>query len=616
MKRIRFENDAKDFFSIYGSFGEVCGDVVVDNNTVTAENDLYTAFLEYENDENGVLTQNGFFRNNSENDIAINGLKSKFVFEGGDWEVYTQYGSWQNESHGMWQTLNTTISSGVHGARSSYGASPFIALWNTQTQRGYAFHLFPHTAWEMSVSKNAYDGEAGYVSVELGVHPYGLAQKLAAGEKMPLPEVICYTVQNKLDLDCHKLHKYINNRFPRREMPIIYNSWLYKFDRIDSENILSQIEKASELGAEYFVIDAGWFGNGKTWYEYRGDWHENMTYGFCGNMKKISDKVREKGMKFGCWLEIESAGENSEIIKNHPEYFIVYGGKYFLNFADADAQNHIVETVIGLIEKYNLEFIKFDFNQDLAFDRDGVALARYHDGNRDVLARIKAAHPEVYLECCAGGGLRMDLSDADLYDSYWLSDDHSPYEIMRIFRDTVLRMPPQFLEKWAAVRSLEKFEPIYNGSCDKILSAHENEWGFAIELKPSFLKGMMFGGPFGISADLNLLSDDAFKLIAENVKAIKAERSYWQNAVCRIIADSESVTAFEYYDDNMKKIKLFVFALKKQQHRITLYPFVDRNATYRIGNETVAGKELFEDGFDINLAGNYECTVCELEALS
>lgn len=615
MKRTYWEGaiDARGFFGICGDFGEVDGDVELGADRVVAKNEVYTAALEWKIDENGVLEQKGRFLNHSDHTIEINSLASRFVFSGGDWEVYTQYHYWQNESQGAWQPLHTSVTASVQSTRSCSGAAPMLAIWNKQTDRGYVFHLITHATWEMNAIRAVCGGENNCVVVELGINRRGFSKALNSGESVSLPEVICYSAARKIDLDCYKLHTYLHRRFPRRSMPIVYNSWLYRFDKIDTPSVLCQIEKAAALGAEYFVVDAGWFGNGPTWWGYRGDWYENQTSGFCGHMKEVSDQVRAHGMKFGFWLEIESAGGCSNIIQKHPEYFIRdnAGGNYFLNFANPTAASYIADTVIDLVHRYNVEFIKFDFNQDLFFDSDRNAFSDYHKGHRWVLKKIKDSCPNIYLENCASGGLRMELSDVDLFDSCWISDNHSPYVGMRIFRDTLLRMAPQFLEKWAAIRSVENFEPIYNTSNDKLLSAHECCWGFAVELTPSFLRGFMLGGPFGISADLNLLSETSFAQIRETIRQIKEERPFWQSAVCRILANSDSVFALEYYDEQMKTLKILTYSLKAQQSDVLLYPFADGTASYQCNDRILTGKELSEDGIQIKIPKNYECTISE-----
>ncbi len=92
---------------------------------------------------------------------------------------------------------------------------------------------------------------------------------------------------------------------------------------------------------------------------------------------------------------------------------------------------------------------------------------------------------------------------------------------------------------------------------------------------------------------------------------IKEERPFWQNAVCRILADSDSVFALEYYDEHMENLKILTFSLRSQQADIVLYPFADSNASYQCGDRVLTGKELHEDGMNVPISGNYACTISE-----
>ena len=615
MNRIHKGQTARGFFNIGGSFGEVFGSVLASEEKIVAKNDIYCATLDIEKHESGVSVQTGSFKNVSDKEIIVKTLMSRFVFPGGEWEVYTQYNGWQNESKGVWQDLNTKITAEVGSVRSSAGAVPFMALWNKATNRGFAFHLLAHSSWEMSASKTFDNttGEKSYVVIDLGISRKNFNVKLEAGEEIEIPKVLFYSVENKLDLDSYKLQGYYRQRTKKSEMPIVYNTWLYKFDRIDFENVQSQIKKAAEIGAEYFVIDAGWFGKGKEWWGSKGDWKENMTFGFKGRMREVSQMIRDAGLKFGFWLEIESAGNEADILEQYPDYFIEYNGMYFLDFANPKACEYITDKVAELVERFDAKYIKFDFNQDMLCDKAEKAFLDYHKGHRQVMRAIRERCPEVYLENCASGGLRMDLTDADLFDSYWISDNHSPYEGMRIYKETLRRMPPQMMEKWATIRSVSDFEPNYMSTKDKILSSHDCAWFFAVELKRSFLNGFIKGGPFGISTDLNLLSADTFEFIKNAIAEYKNEREFWRNAVCRIIADSDSVYSFEYSSPDFDEIKILTFSEKRNISSIIVYPVLDFDAEYEINGKTVSAADIKENGIDIEIADNFECAKLELK---
>ncbi|MBO6365808.1 alpha-galactosidase, partial [Enterococcus faecalis] len=176
-----------------------------------------------------------------------------------------------------------------------------------QTNRGIAFHLIPNSSWEIAVSMNAIPGLHSYIQVEMGIDSDNLALSVNPGEEVNMPGIIYYEFKSKIDMDCWKLHRYCTDNMRYRKVPVMYNTWLYKFDKLSVENVKCQIQPAKDLGCEYFVIDAGWFGINPVWARGIGDWTESLTFGFKGNMIEIADAVRQSGMKFGLWLEIERA---------------------------------------------------------------------------------------------------------------------------------------------------------------------------------------------------------------------------------------------------------------------------------------------------------------------
>ena len=86
--------EAKGFFRGYGSFGEICGDVTREGNTVSRETGDYRITCRYEADEYGVFTRTDSFRNISDKPLDLRALRSRFVFDGGEYQVYTQVLNW------------------------------------------------------------------------------------------------------------------------------------------------------------------------------------------------------------------------------------------------------------------------------------------------------------------------------------------------------------------------------------------------------------------------------------------------------------------------------------------------------------------------------------------
>ena len=598
------KTDAKNIWGIYGSFGSLCGEAYIDGKGCKLCANGYEVEENTEVDEFGVARRTGFFKNTSDSPIIINGLSSKFLFDGGEYEVYTQYNGWQNESRGAWQPLVTGVSVSVESVRTSMGAAPVIALWNCRINRGMVFHLLPYYAWEMSVRRICNGDESTSISVDIGMNAKLLALPLAPNEKTELPEIVYYQFENKTDLDCYKLHNFCNKHFPRREMPIIYNTWLCRFDKLSYENVRNQIEPAARLGCEYFVIDAGWFGNGTDWTDSRGDWEENLTGALRGHMADISDEVRKNGMNFGFWLELESASPNSKIIKSAPDFYIAYNGCFFFNFNNAAACEYLIKSVCGLIEKYNARFLKLDFNQDMLEDEQNSAFLRYLSGYYSFIRRLKSEYPNIYIESCASGGMRTNLSLCRDFDSIWFSDNQSVNEGLRIYKDTVLRMPPQMIEKWAVIRSLPGIPDYNSDNPERIISTNDATWEFTESVHISTLKAFLLGGPVGFSCDLNSISQSTLDELFEFVKQYKQDRDFWKTAVCRILTDTDSMLVLQYGDIDFNKIVLAVICGKTQQRNVCVYPKTDICSEYRIGDEVVSGADISDKGLNIPLIGN------------
>lgn len=600
---------AAALWNVVGSFGKLSSEVTEEANAFFASNGRMTAEATVAEGEYGVCVRTDKVKNIASQPVDCYALSSRFTLDGGEYEVYTQYNGWQNESLGGWQSLVSAISVRNTGLRNTQSAAPFAVLWNLQTNRGVAFHVNAYSAWEMRISRICTGGEAAYIEVEIGIQQDGLCLPLAPGGEVELPEILYYDVYNKTDMDCWRLHSYMNLHHPRREMPVIYNSWLYRFDRFTYEDILEQIEKAAQLGVEYFVIDAGWFGDGEKWWWARGDWEENQSFGFKGRMQEAADAVRARGMKFGFWLEPECALNNTRAVAAHPEYYIQNEDKpvWLLDFSKEEAVTFIFEKTCQLIERYGAEFIKFDFNTDLVFDETHTGFTAYFKGYIRYIQMLRQRYPGLYMENCASGGTRMSLRDGKFFDSFWLSDDQSPYNSLRIFKDTLLRMPPQWIECWTSVRSVKDLSPRYGerAYADKLLSTNDATWNDVTGVHMSFLQGLLAGSPIGLSFDLSAITDTVFSELKAFIARFKEKRAFWQRAVCHILTDTETMLVLEFRDPDFSNIEVVVFTKKAMQSNLCVYPVLDNGGSYSLQEEIRSAGDILKHGIDFPVHENY-----------
>ena len=212
------------------------------------------------------------------------------------------------------------------------------------------------------------------------------------------------------------------------ELPVIFNDYMNcLFADPTTEKELPLIDAAAEAGAEYFVIDAGWFseleGGDGAWWSSIGVWKES-SWRFPNGLIEVIDYIRSKGMKPGLWIEIEGIGPDSEIGKTLPDdWFFQINGKrtvehyrWQLDFRNPDVRKFADETLEEVVNKYDLKYLKVDYNINAGLGTDwnaesvGSGLLGHCRAYLSWLDAFLARHPDVVIENCASGGQRMDYA--------------------------------------------------------------------------------------------------------------------------------------------------------------------------------------------------------------
>ncbi len=594
-------NEAVEYWEMFGSFGHAEGKVKHEGGTTSLVRDDIVV-TSVEDVDGGVTHRRTTLKNASSKPITATCLLDSFPLEEGDWEVYTQAGCWENESRGAWQPLNTAVEVRNPSMRTCNGSAPMIAVYNRQTGRGRVYHLLSDTAYELHALRVNHGGNRSTVRVETGMDSRQLAYRLAPGEEAVLPEVVTYEFTNRLDLDCHRLHAWWHRHFPGRRPAALYNTWLYRFDKIDTPSLLRQVERAAAMGLEYFVIDAGWFGPAADWCSVRGEWKELPNGHLGGRMAEISAAVRKAGMKFGFWVEAESVAADCSIAKEHPEW-VMPGG--FYDFTNPAAFEHLVETVCALLKKYEASFLKFDFNQNLEYDRSGRAFADYNRAYRRFVREIRRRNPGVYIEGCASGGYMMDMGWGREFESFWLSDNQSPHDGFRIAKETMLRLAPRQIERWIVAQTLKCGQPDYGGRDSRILATEDATWTRAGTYHTSYIDSFLAGGTPGFSCDLAAFSEDDFNHFKDYVAQFKKDAAFWQTAVGRILCDTGKVTVLQYSDEVLSDVRIVVATERVQQNSVRVFPVLDPAGNYEVDGKRRTAAEIARDGIVVGVG---DCT--------
>jgi len=240
----------------------------------------------------------------------------------------------------------------------------------------------------------------------------------------------------------------------KSQRPIHFNTWEACYFQQTEQRMLTLVDEAAELGAERFILDDGWMQDRTSDQRGLGNWTPCVNR-YPNGLEPIISAVRAKKMQFGLWIEPEMVNEDSHIFREHPDWILRDGDRpqpigrnqYALNLCREDVFNFLLKTITGLIERYQLDYLKWDMNRDLvhAVDNGIPANHRMTEAFYKLLNACRENAPQLEIEICASGGARADFGSALLADRIWTSDTHDPHERQTIHRCFSLFIPPEMM---------------------------------------------------------------------------------------------------------------------------------------------------------------------------
>lgn len=359
-------------------------------------------------------------------------------------QYYTS--SWGREFEPQSQTLAQKTILQTRTGRSSNGQHPWFGLFATDGRV-----LCGSIAWSGNWIFRFEPLDEQTCRISGGMHDWEFEKTLQPGETLENPACIL-ALGADLDAAAQQFarvgrhHWYPQNTLSN-QLPVEWNHWWsYEDVDINEQVFIQNISAAAEMGVEVVTLDAGWFGPadaGSHWYDFRGDWNLVNKKRFPHGIRPLAEKAHALGMHFGLWCEIEGLGKHANLAENHPEYVALRKGERVgcVCFGSPAVQEWAYQTLSGLIEKHQCDWIKLDFNLDPGAGCDridhghqqGDGLYEHYRGYYGVLQRLRGAYPEVILENCSSGGLRIDLGILQQTHMTFLSDPDWPVHDLQIF---------------------------------------------------------------------------------------------------------------------------------------------------------------------------------------
>ena len=419
---------------------------------------LYGVLPEYD-----VITRSAKVINTEEDKIRLTKAQAACIdFLHGEFDVISFYGR-----HAMERNMQrTSVGHGafVIGSRrgtSSHQYNPFVMLADknaTETSgECYGFSLLYSGNFLAAAEKDQFD----QTRLIMGIHPENFEFLLKEGETFWAPEVMMVYSADGFEKMSNCYHKAVREhvcrgRFKLERRPVLINNWEGTYFDFTGDKLLEMAKEAASCGVELFVMDDGWFGKRDDDNSGLGDWQVNEKKLGC-TLSELADRIHNLGMKFGIWYEPECISEDSDLYRAHPDWAFTVPGRrptrgrnqLVLDFSREDVRNHIFDEMTKVLDKADVDYLKWDFNRSISdiycavlpAERQGEVPHRYVLGLYEFLDRLGKRYPDMLIEGCSGGGGRFDAGMLHYTSQIWCSDDTDAIERLKIQYGTSFAYP-------------------------------------------------------------------------------------------------------------------------------------------------------------------------------
>ncbi|MFJ3664940.1 glycoside hydrolase family 36 protein [Streptomyces sp. NPDC090106] len=239
-------------------------------------------------------------------------------------------------------------------------------------------------------------------------------------------------------------------------LPVVFNDYMNTLmGDPTTEKLLPLVDAAARAGAEYFCVDAGWYDDTEDggWWDSVGSWQASARR-FPGGIGEVLDRVRERGMVPGLWLEPEVVGVRSPLARELPDAAflrhddgsrVTEQGRHQLDLTHPAARAHLDEAADRIAGEWGVGYLKLDYN----ITTSAPGLLEHTRAWRRWVEGVLERYPALVIENCASGGMRMDGASLSVTQLQSTSDQQDPLRCPPIAAAAPTVVPPEQGAMWA-----------------------------------------------------------------------------------------------------------------------------------------------------------------------
>lgn len=465
-------------------------------------------------------------------------------------------------------------------------------------------------SWRLAIERTVHEGWHAV----MGMAQADFRYTLDAGERLTLPAVALVHSREGFGGMSRRWHDYqresvLRDTLPR---PVLFNSWEATMFDIDEGGQMDLAARAAEIGCELFVVDDGWFRGREDETGGLGDWEPDPAK-FPRGLRPLAEEVRSLGMDFGLWIEPEMVSPGSDLMREHPDWVYAFPGldhvtmrhQLVLNLARADVREHVWQTIDRLLREVSISYLKWDFNRPIT----QAGWAGHPNAQRvwidhvralyTILDRLRAEHPAVRIEACAGGGGRTDLGMLAHVDQVWTSDDTDPYDRLALQHGFTHGFAPNAMSSWVT-------------ASPSLLNNRQSSLTYRFHVAMC--------GVLGIGDDIRAWTAEETAVATKLILWYKANRDTIQNGTVSRLAFSPELTAVQYESADRETVVVFAFGHARRfatrAEKIRLKVSDEAGLYLDEHGRPFGGSELNAVGLGVELSGDLDSTVTRLRKVS
>ena len=558
----------------------------------------------------------------------------------GDVWISHLHGNWAAEAEPTTEPLTQGLKTirNTDGARNSHLDAPELMISldgepQETTGRVIAAILCWNGNYELRINTTGHRQHQFYA----GIDPMSSEYVLEPNELFETPHLALAYSEDGLGGASRTIHRWARTEgmFHRgmKTGDILLNSWEGVVFDIKEETMINMMDDIAKFGGELFVMDDGWFGD-----KYPrnndssslGDWVVDKRK-LPGGISTLTQAARQRGIKFGIWIEPEMCNTVSELYEKHPDWMLQTKGRKLkqgrggtqvvLDLTNPKVQDFIFGIVDNLMtQNPDIAYIKWDANASiqnygslyLPKDKQNNISILWHRGLINVLKRIRAKYPDLVIQDCASGGGRANYGLLPYFDEFWVSDNNDALQRVYIQYGTSYFFPANAMAQ-------------HIGG-----SPYWNTGGRVIPIK--FRCDVAMSGRLGMELQPRHMSQEEHDQCTQAFADYKLLRPIVQTGnLYRLISpyNRKGVSSIMFSNDAMDHAVWFVYKVDNYVDqplpRIQLagldpersYTITERNIKVgqkpcELNGKTFTGRFLMDIGLEVPLASDYASRIFEL----